>query len=428
MNEQLIIGIVGLGYVGIPLAVSFSKKYKVIGFDYNKNKIEQYKNGIDVTNEVGDDEIKASSIDFTSDESKLKECDRIIVAVPTPVDENYNPDLYPLQSASEIVGKNLKKDTIVIYESTVYPGLTEEVCMPILEKESNMICGRDFKIAYSPERVNPGDKVHRFENIKKIVSGMDEETLEEVAKLYSSVLKNGVFKAASIKVAEAAKVIENSQRDVNIAFANEIAMMCDTLKIDTNDVLDAACTKWNFLNFRPGLVGGHCIGVDPYYLIQKTKDLGYNSKLLSSARSVNESISNFIVDKLISKLSSKNIGKNKAIVKVLGVTFKENVKDTRNSKVIDIIKGLQRNNIKVIAQDPNVSIKEIEKEYNITLEKDNHNQKVDAVIIAVADNEYKELTKEDLLSMLNETKIVFDIKNILNKEELEKVGIDYWRL
>ncbi len=428
MNEQLIIGIVGLGYVGIPLAVSFSKKYKVIGFDYNKNKIEQYKNGIDVTNEVGDDEIKASSIDFTSDESKLKECDRIIVAVPTPVDENYNPDLYPLQSASEIVGKNLKKDTIVIYESTVYPGLTEEVCMPILEKESNMICGRDFKIAYSPERVNPGDKVHRFENIKKIVSGMDDETLEEVAKLYSSVLKNGVFKAASIKVAEAAKVIENSQRDVNIAFANEIAMMCDTLKIDTNDVLDAACTKWNFLNFRPGLVGGHCIGVDPYYLIQKTKDLGYNSKLLSSARSVNESISNFIVDKLISKLSSKNIGKNKAIVKVLGVTFKENVKDTRNSKVIDIIKGLQRNNIKVIAQDPNVSIKEIEKEYNITLEKDNHNQKVDAVIIAVADNEYKELTKEDLLSMLNETKIVFDIKNILNKEELEKVGIDYWRL
>ena len=428
MKEQLIIGIVGLGYVGIPLAVSFSKKYKVIGFDYNKNKIEQYKNGIDVTNEVGDDEIKASSIDFTSDESKLKECDRIIVAVPTPVDENYNPDLYPLQSASEIVGKNLKKDTIVIYESTVYPGLTEEVCMPILEKESNMICGRDFKIAYSPERVNPGDKVHRFENIKKIVSGMDEETLEEVAKLYSSVLKNGVFKAASIKVAEAAKVIENSQRDVNIAFANEIAMMCDTLKIDTNDVLDAACTKWNFLNFRPGLVGGHCIGVDPYYLIQKTKDLGYNSKLLSSARSVNESISNFIVDKLISKLSSKNIDKNKAIVKVLGVTFKENVKDTRNSKVIDIIKGLQRNNIKVIAQEPNVSIKEIEKEYNITLEKDNHNQKVDAVIIAVADNEYKELTKEDLLSMLNETKIVFDIKNILNKEELEKVGIDYWRL
>ena len=373
-------------------------------------------------------EIKESSIDFTSDESKLKECDRIIVAVPTPVDENYNPDLYPLQSASEIVGKNLKKDTIVIYESTVYPGLTEEVCMPILEKESNMICGRDFKIAYSPERVNPGDKVHRFENIKKIVSGMDEETLEEVAKLYSSVLKNGVFKAASIKVAEAAKVIENSQRDVNIAFANEIAMMCDTLKIDTNDVLDAACTKWNFLNFRPGLVGGHCIGVDPYYLIQKTKDLGYNSKLLSSARSVNESISNFIVDKLISKLSSKNIDKNKAIVKVLGVTFKENVKDTRNSKVIDIIKGLQRNNIKVIAQDPNVSIKEIEKEYNITLEKDNHNQKVDAVIIAVADNEYKELTKEELLSMLNETKIVFDIKNILNKEELEKVGIDYWRL
>ena len=428
MKEQLIIGIVGLGYVGIPLAVSFSKKYKVIGFDYNKNKIEQYKNGIDVTNEVGDDEIKASSIDFTSDESKLKECDRIIVAVPTPVDENYNPDLYPLQSASEIVGKNLKKDTIVIYESTVYPGLTEEVCMPILEKESNMICGRDFKIAYSPERVNPGDKVHRFENIKKIVSGMDDETLEEVAKLYSSVLKNGVFKAASIKVAEAAKVIENSQRDVNIAFANEIAMMCDTLKIDTNDVLDAACTKWNFLNFRPGLVGGHSIGVDPYYLIQKTKDLGYNSKLLSSARSVNESISNFIVDKLISKLSSKNIDKNKAIVKVLGVTFKENVKDTRNSKVIDIIKGLQRNNIKVIAQDPNVSIKEIEKEYNITLEKDNHNQKVDAVIIAVADNEYKELTKEDLLSMLNETKIVFDIKNILNKEELEKVGIDYWRL
>lgn len=428
LDNEIKVGVVGLGYVGIPLAIAFDKKYKTIGFDINKEKIEKYKNGIDVTNEVGDKKIKESNIEFTNDSKKLFECNRIIVAVPTPVDENKEPNLKPVIGASEIVGKNLSKGTIVIYESTVYPGLTEEICMPILEEKSGMKCGRDFKIAYSPERVNPGDKVHKFENIKKIVSGMDEETLEKVANLYESVLKNGVYKASSIKVAEAAKVIENSQRDVNIAFANEIAIMCNKLGIDTNDVLDAACTKWNFLNFRPGLVGGHCIGVDPYYLITKVEKLGYNSVLLSSSRKVNESISSFIVDNIVEKIKSKNIELKNAKVQILGVTFKENVNDIRNSKVIDIIKELEKRNIKVYVEDPYANFEEVSKEYNIKINKNENNEKVDVLVFAVAHNQYKNMKISDILDYLNENKIVFDIKNILDKESLISLGIDYWRL
>lgn len=426
--EEIKIGVVGLGYVGIPLAIAFDKKYKTIGFDINNEKIEMYKKGIDITNEVGDEKIKNSNIEFTNNPKKLLECNRIIVAVPTPVNEKKEPDLSPVESASEIVGKNLKKGTIVIYESTVYPGLTEEICMPILEKNSGLSCGLDFKIAYSPERVNPGDKVHKFENIKKIVSGIDNETLEKVASLYESVLENGVYKAKSIKVAEAAKVIENSQRDVNIAFANEIAIMCNKLGIDTNDVLDAACTKWNFLNFRPGLVGGHCIGVDPYYLITKVEELGYNSVLLNSSRKVNESISGFIVKNIVEKLEKKNVKLEDAKVEILGITFKENVNDTRNSKVIDIIKDLQKRNIKVYVRDPYANLEIVKKEYKIDIEQNENNEKVDVLVIAVAHNQYKNMSNSEIIKMLNENKIVFDIKNILNREELIALGVDYWRL
>ena len=426
--EKIRVGVVGLGYVGIPLAVAFDKKYPTIGFDTNSEKIVLYKKGIDVTNEVGNDKIKNSKIEFTNNPEELSKCNRIIVAVPTPVDENKEPDLKPVIGASEIVGKYLSKGAIVIYESTVYPGLTEEICMPILEENSKLKCGKDFKIAYSPERVNPGDKVHRFENIKKIVSGMDEETLEKVSQLYDSVLQNGVFKAKSIKVAEAAKVIENSQRDVNIAFANEIAIMCNKLGIDTNDVLDAACTKWNFLNFRPGLVGGHCIGVDPYYLITKVEKLGYKSVLLSSSRKVNESISEFIVDSIVQKLNNKGVQPKDAKVQILGITFKENVNDIRNSKVIDIIKELEKKNIKVYVKDPNSDMHVVEEEYKIHIDENTNNEKVDVLVVAVAHDQYKNMSNEEILDYLNENKIVFDIKNILNKEELTKLGVDYWRL
>lgn len=426
--EEIRVGVVGLGYVGIPLAVSFDKKYKTIGFDINKEKIELYKQGIDITKEVGDDIIKNSNIEFTTEPKKLSACNRIIVAVPTPVTEDKEPDLNPVIRASEVIGKHISKGTIVIYESTVYPGLTEEICMPILEKNSKLKCGQDFKIAYSPERVNPGDKVHRFKNIKKIVSGMDKETLKKVSQLYNSVLENGVFEASSIKVAEAAKVIENSQRDVNIAFANETAIMCNKLGIDTNDVLDAACTKWNFLNFRPGLVGGHCIGVDPYYLITKVKKLGYDSVLLSSSRKVNENISDFIVDNIVKKLENKGIRKENAKVQILGVTFKENVSDIRNSKVIDIIKKLELRNFKVYVKDLYADMKEVEREYKIHIDQNEQDEKVDVLIVAVAHDKYRNMTNNEILGMLNKNKIVFDIKNILNKEELVKLGVDYWRL
>lgn len=426
--ENIVVGIVGLGYVGIPLAVAFDKKYKTIGFDTNDEKIELYKKGIDVTSEVGDEKIKNSNIEFTNNPEQLLKCNRIIVAVPTPVTETKEPDLEPVIGASKIVGKYLSKNTIVVYESTVYPGLTEEICMPILEEISKLKCGKDFKIAYSPERVNPGDKIHRFENIKKIVSGMDEETLEKVSELYSSVLENGVFKAKSIKVAEAAKVIENSQRDVNIAFANEIAIICNKLGIDTNDVLDAACTKWNFLNFRPGLVDGHCIGVDPYYLITKVKKLGYESLLLSSSRKVNESVSEFIVNNIVKKLNDKKVKLEDAKVQILGVTFKENVNDIRNSKVIDIMKELNKRNIKVYARDPYADMKNVEEVYKISIDENSNNEKVDVLVVAVAHNQYKNISNVEILNMLNKNKIVFDIKNILDKEELVKLGIDYWRL
>ena len=428
-NRKVTIGVVGLGYVGLPLAISFAKKFRVIGFDINKNKIEKYKEGIDVTNEVGNEAVMNTTMEFTSEPKKIKEADFVIVAVPTPIDNHKKPDLNPVVKSSEIVGKNLKKGAVVVYESTVYPGLTEETCQPILEEQSGMKCGQDFKIAYSPERINPGDKEHRFETITKIVSGMDNETLELVSELYGSVLKNGVYKASSIKVAEAAKVIENSQRDINIAFVNELAVIFNTMGIDTNEVLDAAGSKWNFLNFRPGLVGGHCIGVDPFYLTYRSEEKGHLSELILASRRVNDGMGKFIAENVVKKLIKEGLVVKGAKILILGLTFKENVPDLRNSKVMDIIKELEKYNIKVYARDPYADLGGIKREYGIDIDTNENNEKVDGIVLAVKHKEYQDLTIDELKNMLKkDRKLVVDIKQIINKKEAEKKGIDLWRL
>ncbi len=421
--------VVGLGYVGLPLAVSFAKKFNVIGFDINKSKIEKYLEGIDITNEVGNEKLKESTMKFTTNEEDIKKGDFVIIAVPTPIDSHKNPDLNPVTSSSEIVGANLKKGAIIIYESTVYPGLTEEVCVPILEEKSGLKCGIDFKVAYSPERINPGDKEHKFETIRKIVSGMDKETLDKVATLYETVLKNGVYKASSIKVAEAAKVIENSQRDINIAFVNELAVIFNKIGIDTNEVLDAASSKWNFLNFRPGLVGGHCIGVDPFYLTYKSEEMGHLSELILASRRVNDGMAKFIAENIIKKLIFSGKKVKDAKILILGLTFKENVPDLRNSKVFDIIKELTSYGMKVYAKDPYASLEEIKREYGIDIDTNENNDRVDAILFAVAHNEYKKITPEQIKKILKEdSNLVFDIKQILDRNEMKNSNLDLWRL
>ena len=340
VNRQEKIALVGLGYVGMPIAVAFAKKANVIGFDLNEEKINKYKSGIDPTCEVGNDVISKTTVDFTSNPERLKEAKFHIVAVPTPINLDKTPDLFPVESASRLLGKNLTKGSIVVYESTVYPGVTEDVCVPILEEESGLKCGIDFKVGYSPERINPGDKLHRLENIKKIVSGMDEESLNEIANVYEMVIEVGVHRASTIKVAEAAKVVENSQRDINIAFINELAMAFDKMGIDTAEVIDAMNTKWNALGFRPGLVGGHCIGVDPYYFIYEAEKLGYHSKLITSGRQINDDMPAFVGDNIIKQLVLANKQVKQSKVVFFGVTFKENCPDVRNSKVMEIVKHL----------------------------------------------------------------------------------------
>lgn len=421
--------VVGLGYVGLPLAVSFAKKFNVIGFDINKSKIEKYLEGIDITNEVGNEKLKESTMKFTTNEEDIKKGDFVIIAVPTPIDSHKNPDLNPVTSSSEIVGTNLKKGAIIIYESTVYPGLTEEVCVPILEEKSGLKCGIDFKVAYSPERINPGDKEHKFETIRKIVSGMDKETLDKVSTLYETVLKNGVYKASSIKVAEAAKVIENSQRDINIAFVNELAVIFNKIGIDTNEVLDAASSKWNFLNFRPGLVGGHCIGVDPFYLTYKSEEMGHLSELILASRRVNDGMAKFIAENIIKKLIFSGKKVKDAKILILGLTFKENVPDLRNSKVFDIIKELTSYGMKVYANDPYASLEKIKREYGIDIDTNENNDRVDAILFAVAHNEYKKITPEQIKKILKEdSNLVFDIKQILDRNEMKNSNLDLWRL
>ena len=432
VNGEEKISLVGLGYVGMPIAVAFSKKVKVVGFDLNAKKIELYKSGIDPTNEVGNEAIKACTVDFTADESKLKEAKFHIVAVPTPVNDDHTPDLSPVEGASEIVGRNLQKGSIVVYESTVYPGVTEEVCVPILERESGLKCGVDFKVGYSPERINPGDKVHRLETITKIVSGMDEETLDEVAKVYELVVEAGVHRAESIKVAEAAKVIENSQRDINIAFMNELSIIFNKMGIDTQSVLKAAGTKWNFLKFYPGLVGGHCIGVDPYYLTYKAEEMGYHSQIILSGRRINDDMGKYVAESTVKNLIQADVSIKNAKVAILGFTFKENCPDTRNTKIVDIYNELKEYGITAQIADPAADADEAKRLYGIEFVDMASIQNCDAVILAVAHEQFKGLSAADFDKMFkagdNSTKVLVDIKGLLDRKEYEAAGYNYWRL
>ncbi|HEY8804991.1 MAG TPA: nucleotide sugar dehydrogenase, partial [Clostridium sp.] len=394
MKEK--ISVVGLGYVGMPLVVAFAEKCDVVGFDINQEKIEQYKLGNDITNEVGNEKLKASKVNFTFNEEELRGAKFHIVAVPTPVNSGKTPDLTPVIGAARILGRNLTKGSIVVFESTVYPGVTEEICMPILEKESGFKCGVDFKIGYSPERINPGDRIHTIEKIVKIVSGMDEETLEQVAEVYELIIKAGVYRAESIKVAEAAKVIENSQRDINIAFVNELSMIFNKMGIDTRAVLDAAGTKWNFLKFSPGLVGGHCIGVDPYYLTYKAQQLGYNSQVIMAGRRINDGMGRYIAENTVKSLIKANKQIKGSKVAVLGVTFKENCPDVRNSKVIDIIKELKEYGIEVLAYDPSADKEDVLRKYDIKLIDIKVINNVDAIVVAVSHDKFRDLSLDKL--------------------------------
>lgn len=429
LNREEKISLVGLGYVGMPIAVAFARKVNVIGFDLNEEKIRLYKSGIDPTLEVGNDVIKESTVEFTSDETMLRNAKFHIVAVPTPVNDDHTPDLGPVEGASKILGRNLSKGSIVVFESTVYPGVTEDVCVPILEKESGLKCGVDFKVGYSPERINPGDKVHRLETIMKIVSGMDDESLDIIAKVYELVVEAGVHRAESIKVAEAAKVIENSQRDINIAFMNELSIIFNKMGIDTQSVLKAASTKWNFLNFYPGLVGGHCIGVDPYYLTYKAEMLGYRSQIILAGRRINDDMGKYVAENVVKKLIVAQKAVRNARVAILGFTFKENCPDTRNTKIIDIVNELREYGIEPIICDPTADAAEAKRLYGVELCKLDEISNEDAVILAVAHNEFKALTKEQFDDMFGAgEKIIVDVKGLLNRKEYEDAGYHYWRL
>lgn len=433
VSQKEKISLVGLGYVGMPIAVAFAKKgVKVIGFDLNKAKIELYKNGIDPTKEVGNEEIKNSTVYFTSDEKDLQKAKFHIVAVPTPVNTDHTPDLAPVIGASEIVGRNLQKGSIVVYESTVYPGVTEDICVPILEKQSGLKCGVDFKVGYSPERINPGDKVHRLENIHKIVSGMDKESLEEIKNVYDLVIEVGTYPVSSIKTAEAVKVVENSQRDINIAFMNELAMVFDRMGIDTNEVVDGMNTKWNALGFRPGLVGGHCIGVDPYYFTYQAEKLGYHSQIILNGRIVNDNMGKFVADAAIKKMIEVGQAPKKSKVVILGLTFKENCPDTRNSKVDDIIKHLNEYGIEPAVVDPWASAEDAMHEYGVTLTELKDAKDADCVIVAVAHDEFKALSLDGIKRLYRDCadneKVLIDVKGLYKPEELEKSGLKWWRL
>ena len=429
-SEKL--ALVGLGYVGMPIAVEFAKHISVIGFDINEKRIEEYKSGIDSTNEVGE-AIKDTNVDFTSDAKKLSEAKFIIVAVPTPVKEDNSPDLRPVKGASKTIGENLTKGSIVVFESTVYPGVTEDICVPIIEEESGLKCGTDWKIGYSPERINPGDRVHTLTNIKKVVSGMDEESAREIKKVYDIVIKAGTFPVSTLRTAEAVKVVENSQRDINIAFMNEVAMICDRMGIDTNEVLAGMNTKWNALGFKPGLVGGHCIGVDPYYLTNAAEKLGYHSQIILNGRKVNDSMGAYVADAAIKQMIEAGMAPKKATVVLLGITFKENCPDTRNSKVVDIINRLKEFEIEPVVSDDWADREIAKKEYGVNLVDYDSLPKADCVIVAVGHNEYrslpmmkiKELFKDDLD---DSEKVLIDVKSLYRIDELKASGMKFWRL
>ncbi|MCR0182843.1 nucleotide sugar dehydrogenase [[Clostridium] innocuum] len=432
-NKEEYISLIGLGYVGMPIAVAFAKKAKVIGFDLNKQKIEQYKSGTDPTNEVGNNVIKNTTVIFTSDESDLKKAKFHIVAVPTPVNQDHTPDLSPVIGASSILGRNLTRGSIIVYESTVYPGVTEDVCIPILEKESGLKHGVDFKVGYSPERINPGDKVHRLENIKKIVSGSDEDSLKVIQAIYDLIIEVGTYPVSTIKTAEAIKVVENSQRDINIAFMNELAMVFDRMGIDTNEVVNGMNTKWNALGFRPGLVGGHCIGVDPYYFTYEAEKLGYHSQIILSGRKVNDGMGEFIANATIKQLILAGKAPKKSKIAILGLTFKENCPDIRNSKVEDIINELAKYEINPMVIDPWATKEDAKKEYNIELTNFNDVKDVDCIILAVAHDQFKALTWEKIDSLYkafddNKQKVLIDVKGLRKIEEATDMGYRYWRL
>lgn len=433
VSNKETLALVGLGYVGMPIAHAFAKKgINVIGFDLNKAKIELYKSGIDPTKEVGDEEIKKTKIQFTADEKELTRAKFIIVAVPTPVNSDHTPDLTPVIGASEIVGRNLTKGSIVVYESTVYPGCTEDVCVPILEKESGLKCGNDFKVGYSPERINPGDKVHRLENIHKIVSGIDAESLAEIKAVYDLVIEVGTHPVSNLRTAEAVKVVENSQRDINIAFMNELAMVFDRMNIDTNEVVDGMNTKWNALGFRPGLVGGHCIGVDPYYFTYEAEKLGYHSQIILNGRIVNDSMGSYVADKAVKKMIEAGQAPKKSKVVILGLTFKENCPDTRNSKVDDIIKQLNSYGINPVVVDPWASERDAMHEYGVKLTKIDDVKDADCVIVAVAHNEFKALGLNDIKNLFkncpDSEKVLIDVKGLYNIKDLKASGMQWWRL
>ena len=426
------LALVGLGYVGMPIAVEFAKHVKVIGFDINEKRVNEYRNGIDSTNEVGE-AIKNTTVDFTADSTRLKEAKFIVVAVPTPVNNDNTPDLRPVEGASRTVGQNLSAGSIVVFESTVYPGVTEDICVPIIEKESGLKCGVDWKIGYSPERINPGDRVHTLTTIRKVVSGMDEESAREIKKVYDIVIKAGTVPVSNIKTAEAVKVVENSQRDINIAFMNEIAIICDKLKIDTDEVLYGMNSKWNALGFKPGLVGGHCIGVDPYYLTNVAEKLGYHSKIILNGRQVNDSMGAFVADAAIKEMIEAGMAPKKATVVVMGLTFKENCPDTRNSKVVDIINRLKEYNIEPIVTDDWADPVVAKHEYGIDLVVRADVPKADCVIIAVGHNEFrsmsvmqlKELFKDELM---DEERVLIDVKSLYRIDELKASRMRFWRL
>ena len=433
VNCEEKLAVIGLGYVGMPIAVAFAQKgLKVVGFDLNEEKINLYRSGVDPTKEVGDNIIKATTVEFTADERKLQDAKFLIVAVPTPVNTDHTPDLTPVIGASEIVGRNLTRGSIVVYESTVYPGCTEDVCIPILEKESGLKCGIDFKIGYSPERINPGDKVHRLENIHKIVSGIDAESLDEIKNIYNIVVEVGTYPVSNLRTAEAVKVVENSQRDINIAFMNELAMVFDKMNIDTNEVVDGMNTKWNALGFRPGLVGGHCIGVDPYYFTYEAEKLGYHSQIILNGRIVNDSMGGYVADAAVKQMIAAGQAPKKSKVVILGLTFKENCPDTRNSKVNDIIKQLNTYGIEPVVVDPWANSKDAMMEYGVKLTKMENVSDADCVIVAVAHNEFKSLSLDDIKKLFKESaddeKVLIDVKGLYKIEELVSSGMKYWRL
>jgi UDP-N-acetyl-D-glucosamine/UDP-N-acetyl-D-galactosamine dehydrogenase len=422
------LAVVGLGYVGLPLAVSLARHFDVIGFDISAGRIEELEKGLDRTGEVEPERLTAAKIEYTADPADLKRAGLIIVAVPTPIDGHRNPDLTPVISASITVGRNLSRGSVIVFESTVYPGLTEEVCVPLMEEHSGLKCGTDFTVGYSPERINPGDKVHTLETITKVVAGQDGPTLELLARVYGAVVTAGVHRASSIKVAEAAKVIENTQRDLNIALMNELALIFDRLGIDTLEVLEAAGTKWNFLPFRPGLVGGHCIGVDPYYLTFKADEVGYHPQVILAGRRINDGMGKFVAEKTVKMMINSNQNIKGSRVGVLGLTFKENCPDLRNTRVVDIVAELESYGVDVLVHDPIADPAEAQKYYGIALRRWEEMTNLSALIIAVAHKEYRGKGLAELNSLLGPKGCLVDVKCIIDRDEASKAGVELWRL